>query len=604
MKNHQKTLGARYTMDQFLQTEMIHSQSISSDEQSIIYSSDRSGVYNAYTIAIDGGDPTPLTESTEEAVHVLSYFPNDRRFLYTSDQGGNELHHIYLQDEQGDVTDLTPFDQAKAIYYGWSQDDRGFYFGVNQRDPRFMDVYYMDIDSLEPTLLFKNDGYEFAAISKDRRYVALTTAHNMNSNTMYLYDAVKEELKPLLPHDDDILYHPQCFGDDSKELYFLTDDDREHLYLKKINLESGAQESVIEERWDLSYAYFSKQSQYLVYGMNVDAQRRPKIIHWQTKKELSVPLPEGFITECKMSASEKKVTFMLQSAVSSNNLYVYDLETEELKQLTNTFNSEMDQQELATDKIVRYASFDGLEIPAVYYKPHVREGEKVPALVWVHGGPGGQSMRIYSPVIQYLVNQGYAVLAVNNRGSSGYGKTFFQAADLKHGEVDLEDCIRAKEFLADTGYVDEKRIGIIGGSYGGYMVLAALAFRPDEFEVGVDIFGVANWDRTLKSIPSWWETMRDSLYQKIGNPYTQEDYIHSISPLFHAEKIEKPLIVLQGANDPRVLQVESDEIVEKVKQNAVPVEYIVFPDEGHGFTKKKNQKQGYEGILRFLDQHL
>jgi dipeptidyl aminopeptidase/acylaminoacyl peptidase len=222
----------------------------------------------------------------------------------------------------------------------------------------------------------------------------------------------------------------------------------------------------------------------------------------------------------------------------------------------------------------------------------------------VHGGPGGQSRVGYSPLIQYLVNHGYVVIAVNNRGSSGYGKTFFKMDDMKHGEDDLSDCIEAKKFLAATGYVEEKKIGIIGGSYGGYMVLAALAFRPEEFTVGVDIFGVANWVRTLKSIPPWWESFREALYKEMGNPATDEEYLRRISPLFHPDKITKPLIVLQGANDPRVLKVESDEIVAAVKKNSVPVEYIVFDDEGHGFEKKENEIEGYKAILDFLDKHL
>jgi dipeptidyl aminopeptidase/acylaminoacyl peptidase len=222
----------------------------------------------------------------------------------------------------------------------------------------------------------------------------------------------------------------------------------------------------------------------------------------------------------------------------------------------------------------------------------------------VHGGPGGQSRAGYNAMLQYLVNSGYVVLRVNNRGSSGYGKTFFKLDDLKHGEDDLLDCVEAKDFLIETGYVDSDRVGIIGGSYGGYMVLAALAFQPDAFDVGVDIFGVSNWLRTLQNTPPWWAAFRDALFKEMGNPETDPEYLKRISPLFHASNIRKPLIVLQGANDPRVLKVESDEIVEAVRANGVPVEYVVFDDEGHGFTKKKNRIAGYEAIRRFLDQHL
>jgi len=176
--------------------------------------------------------------------------------------------------------------------------------------------------------------------------------------------------------------------------------------------------------------------------------------------------------------------------------------------------------------------------------------------------------------------------------------------DLNHGEGDLDDCVEAKEFLTSTGYVDEGKIGIIGGSYGGYMVLAALTFRPKEFAVGVDLFGISNWIRTLESIPSWWTAFKEALYKEMGNPETDEEYLRSISPLFHADKITKPMIVLQGANDPRVLKVESDEIVAAARGKGVPVEYIVFDDEGHGFVKRENEIQGYKAILDFLDKYL
>ncbi|MEJ2596657.1 MAG: prolyl oligopeptidase family serine peptidase, partial [bacterium] len=186
-----------------------------------------------------------------------------------------------------------------------------------------------------------------------------------------------------------------------------------------------------------------------------------------------------------------------------------------------------------------------------------------------------------------------------------YGKTFYTMDDQNHGEGDLGDCIAGQEFLTSTGVVDTNRIGIIGGSYGGYMVMAALAFAPEEFAVGVNIFGVTNWLRTLKSIPPYWESFRQALYAEMGDPTTADSVrLYNISPLFHASNVTKPLMVLQGANDPRVLQVESDEIVAAVKANGVPVEYVLFPDEGHGFVKKENEIRGYGQIREFLDEYL
>jgi dipeptidyl aminopeptidase/acylaminoacyl peptidase len=255
--------------------------------------------------------------------------------------------------------------------------------------------------------------------------------------------------------------------------------------------------------------------------------------------------------------------------------------------------------------VVRFASFDGRQVPGILYKPHGAGPEsKVPALLWVHGGPGGQSRIGYSGLIQFIVNHGYAVYAINNRGSSGYGKTFFKLDDRDHGGGDLKDCVESKKMLAATGWVDPERIGILGGSYGGYMVLAALAFTPKEFDAGVDLYGVSNWLRTLQSIPPYWESFRKALYTEMGDPATDEARLRRISPLFHAKNIVKPLFVLQGANDPRVIKPESDEIVAAVRANSVPVEYLVFDDEGHGIEKKANQYKAYKSVLAFLDQHL
>ncbi len=261
---------------------------------------------------------------------------------------------------------------------------------------------------------------------------------------------------------------------------------------------------------------------------------------------------------------------------------------------------------MVTARVIRFKSFDGTVIPAIYYLPHQASAEnKVPAMVWVHGGPGGQSRQGFSSLIQYMVNHGYAVLAVNNRGSSGYGKTFFKMDDLNHGEKDLQDCVEGKNWLAEQSEIDGDKIGIIGGSYGGYMTMAALTYTPEEFDVGVNLFGVTNWIRTLKSIPPYWESFRESLYLELGDPFSADSVrLKRISPLFHTDKVTKPLIVLQGAKDPRVLQVESDEIVAGVRKNGVPVEYVLFDDEGHGFVKKENQIEAYSRILKFLDVYL
>ena len=287
------------------------------------------------------------------------------------------------------------------------------------------------------------------------------------------------------------------------------------------------------------------------------------------------------------------------------NIHLVDLVNGTSRQLTHALNPEIDPAHLVRGEVVRYRSFDGLEIPSILYRPHGATAQHpVPAMVWVHGGPGGQSRTGYRAVIQHLVNHGYAVLAANNRGSSGYGKTFFHLDDRRHGEEDLDDIVHARTYLASLDWIDGTRVGIIGRSYGGFMVAAALAFEPHAFDVGIDIFGVTNWVRTLQSIPPWWASFREALYDEMGDPATDAERHRRISPLFHAHHIARPLLVVQGANDPRVLQVESDELVAAVRANGVPVEYLVFPDEGHGFRRRDNRIAASEAYVRFLDRYL
>jgi len=595
-----------YTIEQFMNTVSIGGSSFSPDEQTILFSSNKTGIYNAFTLPVTGGEPTQITNSTDDAIFALSFFPKDNRILYSSDKGGNEITHIYCRNEDGTVQDLTPEEKAKSVFYGWSFDEKSLFFGSNKRDARFMDIYEMDIETFAPRMVYQNDmGYGLGSISRDKRYFVFTKPITTSNTDMYLYDRQTKETKHLSPHEGDVVYNPQTFSPDSKSLYYLTDEKSEFSYLKRYDIESGQSETVEQAGWDIWYSYFSRNGKYRVMGINEDAQTVIKVYETATNKPIELPeLPGGNITSVNISKSENLMSFYFNGSRSPNNLYVYNFATGDYTKLTDTMNPEINPEDLVEAEVVRYPSFDGLEIPAIYYKPHIKPKEKVPALVLVHGGPGGQARIGYRPITQYLVNHGYVVIDVNNRGSSGYGKTFFKMDDQKHGEVDLDDCVWAKKYLISTGYVYENKIGIIGGSYGGYMVLAALTFRPDEFAVGVDLFGISNWVRTLESIPPWWESFKEALYAEMGNPETDLEKLRAKSPLFHAENIIKPLMVLQGANDPRVLKVESDDIVEAVKNKGVPVEYIVFDDEGHGFVNKENEIKGYKAILDFLNTYL
>lgn len=596
-----------YTINQFMETTSIRGSSFSPDESEILFSSNETGVFNAYSIPVNGGEATAITRSTENSIFTISFFPQDKRILYRSDQGGNEIWHIYVRNENGTIIDLTPGEDERALFAGWSDDEQSFFYTSNKRNPKYMDVYEMNIETFKSQLVFKNDkALNFGGMSNDKRYLVFGKTDTRDNSNIYIYDLNNNNLTLISEHEGDINHRPTEFSTDSKRLYYLTDKDSEFNYLVEYDIRTGRKSSFQKESWDISYMYFSKSGKYRVTSINQDAQTVIQVFDTETMKLVSLPeLPAGNVTSVSISKSEKLMSFYHGGAKSPSDLFVHSIGTKNYKRLSNSMNPEINPSHLAEAEVIRYKSFDGREIPAIYYKPpHAKRSEKTPGLIWVHGGPGGQSRLGYRALIQYLANHGYAVLAVNNRGSSGYGKTFQTLDDQAHGEGDLDDCVAAKEYLVSTGYVDKNKIGIIGGSYGGYMVMAALAFRPQAFEVGVNIFGVTNWVRTLKSIPPWWEASRLSLYKELGNPETQEDYLRSISPLFHAKNIEKPVIVLQGANDPRVLQIESDEMVEAVRANGVKAEYIVFEDEGHGFVKKENQIAGYEAILTFLDNIL
>jgi len=597
----------QYTIEDFLATTNMTGADFSADRTRLLVTSDKSGVLNAWAIPVDGSAPVQLTHSTTNAINARAWYPKDDRFLYMSDQGGNELTHVYVQLPDGTSKDVTPGATLKATFVGWAHDDLSFYVVTNERDKRYFDLYEVDPEGFGRTLVYQNDaGYNVAAISRDERWIALHKTNGEHDSDIYLYDRESKSTKHLTPHKGTVQWAAEDFTADGAGLYLTTDDGHEFKYLVRMDLASGKRDVVDKPAWDVLGASLSKSGRYLTLRINADAQTDLRIRDLTTGKDVALPkLPAGEINAAVLTDDDRMVAFYLNGSRSPNNLYVHELAAREPRRLTQNLSPKIDPEALVEAEIVRFRSYDGVEVPGILYKPHQASAtEKRPALVNVHGGPGGQSRAGYSGLVQYLVNHGYVVYSINNRGSSGYGKTFYKLDDRKHGDADLDDCVASKKMLISKGYVDPDRIGIMGGSYGGYMVLAALAFRPQEFAIGVDIFGVSNWLRTLNEIPSWWESQRQALYEELGDPVKDEAALRAKSPLFHAKNIQRPLIVLQGKNDPRVQQVESDEIVAAVKANNVPVEYIVFPDEGHGFRNKKNQLQGYKAILDFCDKHL
>lgn len=603
-----------YSMKQFMDIISINGGSFSPDEKRILINTRETGIFNAVEIDLATGKQKALTNSTTDAIQALDYFPEDDRFLFISDKGGNEISHIYVQAPGGAVTDLISDSTAKATYMDWSHDRKSIYFQSNSRDKRFFDLYRVTVDGpakegqvYPSTLVYTNDrGLNVSAISRDGRYLALTESVTTNDGNMYLYDTQAGTVKLLSAHTGNIQYDPQYFSPDGRSLVYLTDEGSEFMYLATYDLLTSEKRKLEDAPWDILYSYLSRNGKYRVVAINNDARTEMKIYDMAGNLITIPEIPEGDITGVTISDSENLMAFYVSSSRNPSNLYLYNFITKKVTRLTSTMSKDIDPDDLVEGSVIRYKSFDGMEIPSLLYVPRgLKDGEKVPVLLLIHGGPGGQTRLNYSGYVQYLVNHGYAILAVNNRGSSGYGKSFYAADDRRHGDADLKDCIAAKDYLATLPFADTDRIGIMGGSYGGYMTMAALAFAPEEFKVGVNLFGVTNWLRTLKSIPAWWGSQRTALYTELGDPYSADSTaLYNKSPLFFATQITKPFIVLQGSNDPRVLQVESDEIVEAARKNNVPVEYVIFPDEGHGFVKKENNIKAYESVLSFLDKYL
>ena len=598
----------QYSAEDFFKTVSVFGSSINHDNTAALVTNDQSGVFNTYRYPLDGSKPTQLTSSTTDTIYGVSWFPKDDRILYTADQGGNELNHLFVRELDGSVKDLTPGDKLKAQFGGWLEAHSGFFVLTNERDPKGFDLYRYSMTDYSRELVYQNsDNLSIGEISPNGRWLTVSQNVSNSDNNIFLVDLTSKEQKPELitEHLGNVSHQSYSFTTDSKKLIYATNEHGEFNQAWSLDLTSKKKDIFYQANWDVSFVYFSDDGKYRVVGVNNDGQTQVDVAEVATGQSISLPdLPAGDLRGVNFSSDSKKMVFYINSDTSPSNLFSYDIGAAAAKRLTNSLNPNIDENVLVSSEVKRFKSFDDLVVPGILYKPkNASANQKVPALVWVHGGPGGQSRKGYSAAIQHLVNQGYAIFAVNNRGSSGYGKTFFHLDDKKHGEDDLQDIVYGKKHLQTLSWVDNDRIGIIGGSYGGYMTMAALAFT-DEFKVGINIFGVTNWQRTLKSIPPWWEAFRKSLYDEMGDPATDADRHYAISPLFHADKIKSPVLIVQGANDPRVLQIESDEMVEEIRKNHVPVEYVLFPDEGHGFRKKVNRITASNAYVDFLKKHL
>ena len=596
-----------YSSAQFMSTAKISGMAFSPDEERILFTSDASGILNAYEVDISTGTQRQLTYSITENIQSVSYFPKCADILISKDSGDRENSVLCVWSPDGKEIVLTPGEEVQAFFHRWSAEEQSFYVSTNERDQHLFDLYRFDARSFERTVIYRaTEHFYFSGLSEDERYVLFLKSRSKTDADIFLYDVNHAELKCLTAHEGEVLNCAPVFDRDAKAVYYVTNKDSDFRYLQRIDLKSGLTQIVERREGDILWTTFSPDyRRRITFASDRSSTRRTMSIHdLQTNAVSTLPqFSEQSITSALVSRSGRRLAFYASGDRFPGDLHVYDFESQLVKRLTESLSPEVNRDDLVESEVVSFCSFDGLEIPCLLWRPHgIDEFNKAPALVWVHGGPGGRMAKGYKGRIQYLINKGYVVLGLNYRGSSGFGKKFFEADHQKHGREPLWDCVAAKDFLGRLGYVDSSRIGIIGASFGGYMVLAALAFHPDEFAVGVNICGISNLVSLVNRLPKYWDVKR--FYEKLGDPEQDKELLRAISPFFHADKIRKPLLMLQGANDPRCPREQSDEMVAAIRRHGGKVEYLVYEDEAHGFRKRKNAIHAYEAVLNFLDRHL
>src|SRR5215218_359050 len=401
----------QYTIDQLLSTTSYsgapnaaqpmggYADTFSPDGSKILVSSNQTGVFNAYAIPVDGGPPVQLTDSKVNAVQVIGYFPRDERFLYLSDQGGNELTHLYVRSPDGQVRDLTPGEKVRAEFLDWAPDGRAFFFTTNERDPNLFDVYEMALDGYGRKLLFTNPG-EFLplGVSPDRRHVALGKAQGTSDNDIHLHDRTTGKTVLLTPGDQHVDNAFQAFSPDGASLYYTTDQEAEFKRLMRYAMATGKREEVLRPRWDVVAADFSRSGKHLVVAVNDDARTQVSAFEAAGMRPVEVPrVPDALVTDLEFSPDGRWLAFYAEAGNTPPNLYVRDLKTGKDRQLTRSLGPEIDPANLVSGEVVRFKSYDGLDIPGILYKPHqASPGSRVPAIVKVHGGPGGQATPAYA----------------------------------------------------------------------------------------------------------------------------------------------------------------------------------------------------------------
>lgn len=521
------------------------------------------------------------------------------------DVGGSEREQIFVMLANG-LEQRCLTNSPKVIHHfgSWSPDGRFIAYASNQREQAFFDLYVVDVASGETRCVLEQDRHLSIVdwASDGRQLLVLEQVSNSNHN-LYVLDLDTSEFRLVTPHRGDARFVSAHFLPDNRSVLLCTDQDRDFLALARLDTKLARLRTLLERRADVETCDVAADGKRIVALLNRDGWSEVVIARLDERilrGVVSVRLP-GVASGCRISDNGSRIALSMNSPTTNPDVWSMDPETTARTRWTRASLGDLEGVTLVEPTAIRYSSHDGLEIPALLYRPVNAASGPVPTVVHIHGGPESQDRPNFSPVYQYLAHRGYAVLAPNVRGSTGYGNNYCHLDDREKRYDALRDVEYAHRWLVSSGTAEAHRIGIMGASYGGFTVLACLTRQPELWAVGVDIVGIANFETFFEHTGPWRRHLRASEY---GDPVTDATLLRDLSPIHAVDRIRAPLIVVQGANDPRVPQVESDQMVAQLRERGHPVEYLLFPDEGHGIVKVENRIKAYTAIAEFLDRYL
>jgi len=550
-----------------------------------------------------------ITNATKR--DIAGYFwANNHRIVFVQDKGGDENFRLYAVDIDGSgLKELTPFDQVRVrIIDDLKDNEKEMIIGMNKRDKRIFDAYRININSGEMKMVAKNPGNIDGWLTDNNGELRIaTTSDGVNTSILYR-DKETDDFRVVFTTNFKETLAPLFFSFDNKYIYASSNIGRDKRAIVKYDPDKDKELEVIFEhpQVDVSSLLRSKKRKVITGVTYVTDKRHYHFFderRKQLQKNLEQRLPGYEVVVTNMSKDESKVLVRTFSDKSRGAYYYYDRKSDDFKKLVDV-SPWLNEKYMADMKPIKYQSKDGLTIHGYLTLPNGIEPKNLPVVVNPHGGPWARDMWGFNPEVQFLANRGYAVLQMNFRGSTGYGKKFWEAGFKKWGREMQDDITQGVHWLIDTGIADPERIGIYGASYGGYATLAGVTFTPNLYACGVDYVGVSNIFVLLNTIPPYWELGRQMLYEMIGDPEKDKALLKEVSPVFHVDQIKAPLFIAQGANDPRVKKAESDQVVEALKKRDIDVPYMVKDNEGHGFHNEENRFDFYRAMEKFLHKYL